>query len=280
MPSRLDRTRSRQVLRATSDLAAPAGAPGSRRLGSNPRVGRVLHAKQLRHWQATAATRLPVLLSVCRIICEFIRFCRAASIRGLQETPYDEGLQGADGDGRSRRRKRGHGCGGRRRCERGDSRERRHWGMSATAGATATAGSSGDAGGGAVTQTAGGGGTGAGAISAGGAGIGAMTAGAGSGASAPGTTTNISTSTGAAGIPATAGGSTASTTNPIGIAGSGEVTPPSESDDGGGCRVGRSSTGDSGPTAAFALLLGLVIRSVKRRQSSTAEGAARQRRSR
>jgi lysophospholipase L1-like esterase len=153
-------------------------------------------------------------------------------------------------------------------------------GMSGTAGATATVGSNGAAGAGAVAQTAGGAGTGVGATSANGAGTGAITPSAGSRASAPGTTANTGTSTGVAGSPVSAGGSTASTTNPIGVAGSGVVTHPSESDDGGGCRVGGSSTTDSGPTAAFVLLLGTVIRSIRRKRSSAAEGAGRQRRSR
>jgi len=145
-------------------------------------------------------------------------------------------------------------------------------GVSATAGATATAGSSAAAGGGAVTTGAGGAGTGAAAMSASGAGSVATAPSAGSKASAPGTA-SPGTATGVAGSPVTPPPTnTASTTSAIGAAGSGIVAPVSESDDG-GCRVGGSSTNDSAPTTAFALILGIVIRRLKR-------GVARRSRSR
>lgn len=149
-------------------------------------------------------------------------------------------------------------------------------GMTATAGATGTAGTSAAAGG---SAAAGAGGAGAVASSASGSGSVAMVPSAGSRASAP-ASANTGTSTGAAGNPATVGSSTTSTTNPIGVAGSGVVTPADESEDGGGCRVGKSSAGDSGPTAIFTLLLGIVIRSLRRKRSTKTDGAVPQRRSR
>jgi lysophospholipase L1-like esterase len=128
-------------------------------------------------------------------------------------------------------------------------------GMAATAG-TMAAGTGATAGGGAGSVSAGGAG---GSTSAGSAGTVATPPTAGSRASAAGSTTAPS----AAGSLATAG-NTASTANPVGAAGSGTVVPPAASSDDGGCRTTGSPTGDGGSTAAFVLLLGLALRSLKR----------------
>jgi lysophospholipase L1-like esterase len=134
-------------------------------------------------------------------------------------------------------------------------------GMTATAGAKATtAGTGAAAGGAAVTMIAGGPGT---ATMTSGGTTGAIVPTAGSKASPTGTT-NPTNSTGAAGSPATAGSNTGSAANPIGAAGSGTAVPPRND---GGCRVADSSTGNSGPSAELILLLGFVIRSMKRKRS-------------
>jgi len=143
-------------------------------------------------------------------------------------------------------------------------------GTAATAGAMAMAGA--NAGGAAVmtmagtSATAGGAAGGAGTTSASGAGPVASTATAGRASAAAGSTS----SAGGAARPVTAG-STSSGVNGIGAAGSASMVPPTvpptASSDHGGCRTAGSSTSNSGPTAALALLLGIVIRSRKSRRS-------------
>jgi lysophospholipase L1-like esterase len=131
-------------------------------------------------------------------------------------------------------------------------------GMAAVGGAPAVAGSTATAAGSGATPVAG-------TTSVGSAGTPATTAPtAGSRASAGATPGR--TATGAAGTPATAG-KTGSVANPVAVAGTGAMAPPTESSEDGGCRAAGSSTSNGGTTAAFVLLLGGIIRSMKRRRS-------------
>jgi lysophospholipase L1-like esterase len=134
-------------------------------------------------------------------------------------------------------------------------------GMAATAGAMAAAGSNAGAAGMAVAgSTATAGGAGGGGTPSASAGTGASPATAGSRASAAGSTS----SAGGAGSLATAG-TTSSTSNPIGAAGSVGPAPEGTSSDDGGCRAAGSAATNNGSTAALVLLLGIFVRSRKRR---------------
>jgi acyl-CoA thioesterase-1 len=90
---------------------------------------------------------------------------------------------------------------------------------------------------------------------------------AGSGANA-GSNSSMRADAGPAGTGASANaGSNSSIANGIGAAGTSApiVTPPASSD--GGCRMAGNSTRTSGPTTVLVLLLGMLIRSRKRRTS-------------
>ena len=141
-------------------------------------------------------------------------------------------------------------------------------GGSAGAGSGGTAGGSAGTGGSAV---AGSGGMAGGVANAGSsANTGGASGGTAGGSANAGTSGSAGSSANIGGNPslAGAGGSagaagTQSTVNAIGAGGmSGPTMTPSQSS--GGCRMARSSTRHSGPTAALLLLLGLVIRNRKR----------------
>jgi lysophospholipase L1-like esterase len=131
-------------------------------------------------------------------------------------------------------------------------------GVGAIAGASATAGKSGTA----VAGSS----AGAAAPATGASGAGATGAMNTAGRSSPGSTTNVAGSTGVTGAAGKASaGTTASTTNGVGAAGvtaPPAMTPPSSD---GGCQMLGGSSSSGGPTAALLILVGLVVRSRKRR---------------
>jgi acyl-CoA thioesterase-1 len=135
-------------------------------------------------------------------------------------------------------------------------------------GSAQTAGASGSA------NTSGAGGASPGSASGGPTGGSANTGASGN----TGSSVNTSGSTSLAGLAGAGGsanaGGTSSRANGIGVAGMSAPVVSAPRSSGGGCQMVGTSTSNSGPTAVFLLLLGIVIRSRKRRSDRERSPAA------